>query len=337
MMRSPSPCVICQSPTRVLHNNIFDERHGYPGLFQISQCISCGFCRTDPSLSREDLSPVYREYYPRRTLTPEMVKFNFDSLHQKSRFAVWFEGDDTTDLRTIRPGSRVLDVGCGDCSSLLFAKSVGALEAIGIEVDSNIEPLAKRLGIEVYIGHLADLPEEKGYFDYICARQVLEHEPEPQHLLSEMKKRLTGDGRIILSFPNVNSLYRTVCRNKWIHWHVPYHVNHFSRRSVEELAKTCHLEILSIKTVTPNAWTHWQLRALNLKTEIGQRDTFWDPGVPNNLVAPDPKYFRFFPRWMASALHSLVLRLLADPFICVSNRFLDCLGLGESFIVILAK
>lgn len=335
-MSGQSICKICKSSMTDLYSYIFDNRHGYPGIFKIRHCLSCGFCHSEPSLTKGDLSDVYQKYYPRQTVTIEQIQSGFEKTKKKSKISVWLNGERTSCYRYIKPGGRVLDVGCGDCTSLLMAKHIGAKEVVGIEVDPNVRKFALDLKLNVLIGHLTTISDKIGQFDYILATQVIEHEPEPELLLCEMKKRLSENGVIVLSFPNVGSFYRHVFKDKWIHWHVPYHINHFSKKSVNILAQKCGLTIRKIKTVTPNSWTDWQLRAKKIQIEVGQRDTFWDPGLPNNVQVPVSIFWDFCPSLLERVLRKL-LKYFSLFFICIFNRLLDALGLGESFVVILSK
>lgn len=335
-MNGSLECKICGSSTRNLYQGLFDERHGYPKIFGITQCTVCGFCRTEPSLKRENLKEVYQNYYPRNSLTVQKVKNAFLTARKKGRFKSWLDGSGTECHRYIEPGSRVLDVGCGNCVSLLMAKELGAQEVLGIEVDPNLSLIAEALGLNLHVGQLSTLPLEEGKFDFILARQVLEHEPEPEHLLLEMKERLKENGKLVLSFPNVNSFYRFIFKKKWLHWHVPYHVNHFSRRSLEKLVEKSGLNIVSVKTITPNSWLAYQMRICRLSIKLGQRDAFWDPGVSNdtqrrtsmpfekllNKLKRKINYLASFPKGLAS---------------CSINRFIDLISMGESFVVILSK
>lgn len=335
-MSNHPTCKICGLSTTNLYTNMFDDRHGYPKLFNITRCTSCGFCRTEPALLREDLAEVYQKYYPRSSLTVEQVEASFKTTQAKTNIEIWLEGGGTECYRYIAPGGTVLDVGCGNCISLLMAKQLGAKEVVGIEVDPNLSTIAQTLNLDLHIGQMSNLPSDKGNFDFILARQVLEHEPEPALLLNEMQSRLNESGQIILSFPNVNAFYRSVFKNKWLHWHVPYHINHFSQQSVIILAENCGLKIKTIATVTPNSWLTYQLRTAKLKLQVGQRDTFWDPGIDNNIELPQAKIWQWLPK-IVSKIRQKAQSYFSRPFVCLTNRLIDLLGLGESFVVILYK
>lgn len=332
-MTNSSGCKVCKSEINQLYSNIFDNRHGFPKLHEIKQCSYCGYCRTDPALKREELADVYQKYYPRNSLTIQQVEAGFKAARQKSKFVVWLQGGGTECYRYIDPGSRVLDVGCGNCISLLMLKALGAKEVVGIEVDQNLRKIADALNLDLHVGQLSDLPESRGKFDFILARQVIEHDPEPKKFLSEMKNRLKEDGQIILSFPNVNSFYRSIFKHKWLHWHVPYHINHFTKKSVEVLASNSGLQVKSICTITPNAWISYQLRLSKVHIEVGQRDTFGDPGVAENImILPTAPW-----KWLPGRMRQKLQQYFTLPLILIINRLLDFLGLGESLVVVLSR
>jgi 2-polyprenyl-3-methyl-5-hydroxy-6-metoxy-1,4-benzoquinol methylase len=323
--------MVCGHPVRLLYKDLFDDRHGFPGLYSITRCVHCGFCRTDPALRREELAGIYRDYYPRSTETPEGVLRIFEALKKISPLRIWIQGRGVACYQYISPGSKVLDIGCGNCLSLLMAKYYGARQVTGIEVDTNILSIAEKLKLDVHIGQLSDLPVHNGYYDYIMAQQVLEHEPDPKKLLLEMKERLSDHGQIILSFPNVGAFYRFIFRRRWLHWHPPYHINHFSRKSISALAEQCGLKVRKIKTITPNEWMTYQMRTIRIKPHPGQRDTFWDPGAPK--IKPETQSRKVLSRKVRDLLSSYGLK----PFIVLANRTLDAAGLGESIVVIVTR
>lgn len=323
-------CIICGSPTRLFLQGLYDTRHGYPGIFDIYRCTYCQFCRTVPALSREQIPDVYSQYYPQRLFTPRMILEKLRENGKRTRWEKWIDGGDTECHTFVKPGSRVLDVGCGNCSSLMKLRETGACEVIGIDVDFTIGQLAKELDLNVHIGQLADLPHKTGTFDYILARQVIEHDPEPDRMLSEMKKRLAPKGTIVLSLPNVNSFYQHLFKSDWLHWHVPYHINHFSGKSISLLAHRCGLSIQDLRTATPTMWTLQQLRQRRITVQNGQRDTYWDPGIPANIPERMTAAERYLPKRFRARWNRW-----RKVFIRAANQALDASGLGDSFVVAL--
>jgi len=322
-------CKICGSEMKLFINGTFDDRHGYPGLFDISRCSECGFYSLSPQLTGSELDDLYTNYYPRRGLEPDQVLEAVTSLASfKDRVAIWANGTNIFCHFYAKPGMKVLDYGCGTGTSLIEIKNLGA-EAFGIEVDENIGPIAKALNLTAHIGSLDSSPYPDRYFDLVTLNQVIEHVPDPLKLLVALKAKLKDDGKLMLSCPNVNALSRLLTSKKWLHWHVPYHINHFSRKSIRLLLEQAGLRVLSIKTVTPNLWTILQLHSLLASVNKGERDSSWDPAKTNG-----EKKVKVLNKQVS--LHRKVVKFIAasgKAAVMPYNRLIDLLGLGDSFVI----
>ena len=321
-------CKICSLKMEVFIEGIFDNRHGYPGRFDIYRCKNCGFYSTYPQPTNQELDRLYTDYYPRSGLNPDQVKASATQLKTpKDKLAIWLNGTGNSCHFHAMPGMRVLDYGCGTGASLLEIRSLGA-DAYGIEVDENIRPVAKALGLNMYIGSLEDSPYPDQFFDLITLNQVIEHIPDPLTFLLAVKTKLKQDGKIMLSCPNPDSLSRRLIGKKWLHWHVPYHLNHFSKTSLKRLLEQAGLNVTNIRVVTPNLWTVLQLRLLVAKVEEGQRDTSWDLAA---VAKKESRQINTFDRLLLK-----LTSLLSGRFkfmLVLYNRPVDLLGMGDSFVV----
>jgi len=100
----------------------------------------------------------------------------------------------------IKPGSRVLDLGCGR-GDLLFYLQQKQVRGVGIEQDEDNAALCISRGLSVlhgnFIEEVADYPEN--HFDYIVLSQTLQQVYAPEKLLPVL---LAVGGRVIVSFPN---------------------------------------------------------------------------------------------------------------------------------------
>ena len=105
-------------------------------------------------------------------------------------------------LRHLRPGMRVLDVGCGPGSITLgFAEAVAPGEVIGVDFQQSqvaqAQALSDARGIMNSRFEVADayrLPFPDGSFDAVFAHAVLWHLREPLKALAEMRRVLRPNG-----------------------------------------------------------------------------------------------------------------------------------------------
>jgi SAM-dependent methyltransferase len=310
-------CKNCGGEVKLEYKNLFDNRHGYPGKFDIYRCLKCGFRHTVPELKQQQISKIYSQYYPRQNITADQILRQ--SKIKISRSGIWLKGLGTTCHLATARNEKVLDIGCGTCQSLLEIKLLGG-EPWGIDPDVRSENIAKTLGLNFFRGTLDSCPFPKKYFDLITASQVLEHIPDPKVFLEICKKYLRKNGRIRLSFPNVDSLGNILFKSKWLNWHIPYHLNHFSRKSVSVLLKKCGYRLISLRTVTPNLWTILQIRQLLSKQQEGVRDVIWDTGEEGKQANNK-----------GVNLLSVASKVVENGL--VINRLIDSLNRGESFVV----
>jgi methionine biosynthesis protein MetW len=106
--------------------------------------------------------------------------------------------------RNIRPGSSVLDVGCGDgTSSAPFVQEHG-IRYVGVDVSATAVNFARRNGLEARkIEHASDLPFDEASFDAALCLEVFEHLSDPREAAVEIARVLRSGGVLIASVPNV--------------------------------------------------------------------------------------------------------------------------------------
>ena len=101
----------------------------------------------------------------------------------------------------IAPGSRVLDIGCGDGTLIEHLFRTGGCDARGIEIDMAQVTRAIAHGLPVMHGDadadLAQYPD--GAFDYVVLSRTLQAVERPREVLRQM---LRIGARALVSFPN---------------------------------------------------------------------------------------------------------------------------------------
>jgi methionine biosynthesis protein MetW len=101
----------------------------------------------------------------------------------------------------VAPGSRVLDVGCGDGELMAVLQAEKGADARGIEIDPEEVERAVARGLSVVQGDanrvLSDYPDDA--FDYAILSQTLQTAERPDLMLDEL---LRIGRRAFVSFPN---------------------------------------------------------------------------------------------------------------------------------------
>lgn len=103
--------------------------------------------------------------------------------------------------QNIAPGSRVLDIGCGDGSLMTELASRHEVDARGMEIDPALVERCVARGLSVVQGDadtdLVDYPDRG--FDYAILSQTLQTAVRPDRILEEL---LRVGQRAFVSFPN---------------------------------------------------------------------------------------------------------------------------------------
>lgn len=109
-------------------------------------------------------------------------------------------------LAGVRPGERLLDVGCGTGSLLIEASRAGAAEALGVDASPDMLAIARRKATRAAVdatftlASAEALPCADGSRDVVFNTIMLHHLPRPARLqcAREMRRVLKPDGRLLV-------------------------------------------------------------------------------------------------------------------------------------------
>jgi SAM-dependent methyltransferase len=106
-------------------------------------------------------------------------------------------------LEELRPGERVLDLGCGAGEFTAELARAGAL-VVGVDVaEAALERARSRNpGLDFRLAPIdGPLPLEDNAFDLVWSSEVIEHVADTARWLSEVRRVLVPGGRLLLSTP----------------------------------------------------------------------------------------------------------------------------------------
>ncbi|KIX20529.1 methyltransferase [Flavobacterium sp. 316] len=137
----------------------------------------------------------------------------------------------------------VLDIGAGTGDFLTEAKNKG-WNVTGIEPNAKAKQIAISKGV-TFSETLEVL--ESHSFDVITMWHVLEHVPDLEFQLSELKRLLKPNGTIIIAVPNFKSYDAKKYKVFWAAYDVPRHLWHFSKTSIEKLFQNKNMKLIKVK------------------------------------------------------------------------------------------
>lgn len=133
---------------------------------------------------------------------------------------------------------KLLDVGCGTGDFLLKCKQNG-WEAYGVEPNEKARDKSstKKLVIK------SKLEEIEGKYDVITLWHVLEHVPNLNEYIIQLKNLLADNGCLIIAVPNYKSYDAQHYKSFWAAYDVPRHLWHFSKESISKIFSTQNLKV----------------------------------------------------------------------------------------------
>ena len=158
----------------------------------------------------------------------------------------------------IRPGSRVLEVGCATGFMGEFLVTQRNCTVRCVEIEEEAARLARGRGLDVVLGNIEDhavLAQVAGTYDFVLFGDVLEHLVHPARVIASVAPLMAADGHLLASIPNV------------AHWSVRWrlmagqfrytrgglldenHLRFFERRTVRQLFEHGGLRVRSLDSV----------------------------------------------------------------------------------------
>ena len=249
------PCFVCGAAAKNGSTyQLIDRRMGVAGEWRLATCGACGVISMDPMPNDVQLGDYYSDY-------AGDVPSDF-SLKAGSRWP-WlrklfhhFSGDvDPRDFIRVSTGLRVLDYGCGNVGYLADFQARG-VDIAGAELSVRVVDECQQNGFDIrQVKSFSEIPFGNAEFDIVYLMQVFEHLRDPNLFMEELGRILKPKGLLYLAVPNADSLWRGVFGRNWVSgWFAPFHLFHYSVRSLTQLAGMHGFTIVESWSNTPESW-----------------------------------------------------------------------------------
>ncbi|MFL5955211.1 MAG: class I SAM-dependent methyltransferase [Gaiellaceae bacterium] len=256
-----------------------DNRFGLAATMQVAWCPACGLGVTLDPLQPNELDALYAGHY-----VPTSEGSRTPSTTALAR--MWHRVNGTLAIADESLEGPVLDIGCHTGELLETLKARG-LDVVGLEPNPAAAATVRAKGIEVIEAPIERASLPPGRFGTIVLSQILEHVHAPAELLALVRRALREDGVVVAAVPNAGGIWRRVFGTDWAHWHVPFHLWHFSPRSFRLLLTQAGFSVDVIRTRTPGEWLLMSMDARrNAKRGVYQLQDFSGRFGARIAVAP---------------------------------------------------
>ena len=167
-------------------------------------------------------------------------------------------------INSLQPNKgKILDIGAGTGDFLSVAKNNG-WQTIGVEPSDRAKAIAKSKGVS-FVEETSEL--ENHSFDVISMWHVLEHVPDLDKQIKELKRLLKPTGTIIIAVPNFKSFDAKHYGKFWAAYDVPIHFWHFSKTAIKLLFEK---EEMKLEKVLPMKFDSFYVSLLSEKYKSGK-------------------------------------------------------------------
>ena len=167
-------------------------------------------------------------------------------------------------INTLQPNKgRILDIGAGTGDFLSIAKKDG-WQTIGVEPSTKAKSIAINKGVS-FVELTTEL--ENNSFDVISMWHVLEHVPDLDKQIKELKRLLKPKGTLIIAVPNFKSFDAKYYGKFWAAFDVPIHFWHFSKTAIKLLFEK---EKMKLEKVLPMKFDSFYVSLLSEKYKSGK-------------------------------------------------------------------
>jgi SAM-dependent methyltransferase len=273
-------------------------------------CFLCGSAEVEPAVATERGWGYHRcGRCEVLFLAPRPTPEELERIYQGHSGATFHRGADRTmrferELearlrwalvsRRLRPGARIVELGCGTGDFLALARARGH-PVLGFEADDDPIRFAREaFGLDVRRGALEGKPEPA---DAMVWFNVLSHLADPAETLRTARRWLRPGGLLVIETGNVGELPA----RRFPPLGAPEHLFHFGERGLRRLLDRCGYEVIGLERRN----VEWQRRLLGVRPPRSNAAA----AVP---AAPRPSPWRRPASWLLLTARFRLGRFGAD-------------------------
>lgn len=181
---------------------------------------------------------------------------------------------------------RLLDIGAGTGDFLRVAQQAG-WQTTGVEPSDKARGIAIAKGVS-FVSDTSELEDRS--IDVITMWHVLEHVPDLDRQLSELKRLLKPTGTLVVAVPNFRSADAKTYGTFWAAFDVPRHLWHFSKTSISKLFAEKDMTVIQ---VLPMVFDAYYVSLLSEKYQNGKMNflkAFWNGWRSNQRAAASKEH-----------------------------------------------
>lgn len=250
------------------------DRYGLP--YTLVSCQSCGLFQVAPRLTEASLADFYAHHY--RMLyggVSDVAAVKSQAAEERGRVALNLVSAE----RTLLPGARVVEIGCGAGAQLRAFQTAGC-DVVGYDYDETFMALGREaFDLDLREGGVQALAQDIAAgdpkADVVLYIHVLEHLSDPRRELRNLSEILAPGGVVYIEVPGLSSCLRNrECH--FDHYFEFAHTYHFDKKTLADLVAACGWHCLwsdhYVRAVlTPQTATLPYLRAVTATIEASEQ------------------------------------------------------------------
>ena len=146
--------------------------------------------------------------------------------------------------------SKILEIACNDGSFLNLVRKKFKCSVFGVDPAQNLKKNLRKFKIPSIINFfdykLSDkIKKSHNHFNFIIARNVVAHVPNPNEIFSGVNNLLSESGIFVLEVPHLENIYRENQYDNIFHEHIGFH----SLKSIVDLSSRNNLKVFNIEKI----------------------------------------------------------------------------------------